>query len=103
MPLLVTVHVVGSYLLGTCTRYNKNVDVAVEMPSACFQAKDHLNNKYFAKRACYLSVVAAALRRDPAFANTVFSVSSVRREEKREGERSHCKDELAEEDIQSQK
>ena len=43
------------------------VDVAVEMPRACFDEKDHLNGRYFARRAQYLGELAAALRKKPSF------------------------------------
>lgn len=38
-----------------------DVDLAVVMPSSIFQEKDHLNFRYFHKRAFYLAVIAAAL------------------------------------------
>ncbi|KAI8079792.1 Nrap protein [Halteromyces radiatus] len=58
------IHIVGSYALKFVTRTKSafNVDVAVEMPSSIFQEKDHMNNRYFYKRACYLSVLANAVK-----------------------------------------
>ena len=41
--------------------------MAVEMPRACFDEKDHLNHRYFARRAQYLGELAAALRKSPSF------------------------------------
>lgn len=38
-----------------------DVDLAVVMPSSLFQEKDHLNYRYFHKRAFYLATLAAAL------------------------------------------
>ncbi|CAO3646839.1 unnamed protein product [Cunninghamella echinulata] len=57
------VHIVGSYALKTAikTKTQINVDIAVEMPSSIFQEKDHMNHRYFYKRACYLSVLANAI------------------------------------------
>lgn len=45
------------------------VDVAVQMPRACFLAKDYLNHKYSDKRALYLSVILRALRDSTMFAS----------------------------------
>ncbi|KAG8990399.1 hypothetical protein FRB94_013424 [Tulasnella sp. JGI-2019a] len=41
------------------------VDLALEMSPDLFQPKDHLNNRFFHKRAFYLAVVAAALASSP--------------------------------------
>ncbi len=38
------------------------VDMVVEMPKSMFQEKDHLNLRYFYKRAYYLATVAVAVR-----------------------------------------
>lgn len=38
-----------------------DVDLAIVMPSSLFQEKDHLNFRYFHKRAFYLAVLASAL------------------------------------------
>eukprot|EP01137_Pigoraptor_chileana_P005519 Opistho-2@48704 len=56
--------VVGSFAAGFAAKPNVNVDVAVEMPLDYFQPKDHLNYRYFHKRAYYLAVVAAAIKKD---------------------------------------
>ncbi|KAJ3123065.1 hypothetical protein HK098_002248 [Nowakowskiella sp. JEL0407] len=52
--------VVGSFLLKTVakSRGGMNVDLAIMMPSE----KDHMNNRYFHKRAFYLAMLAATLR-----------------------------------------
>ncbi|RKO85566.1 Nrap protein, partial [Blyttiomyces helicus] len=59
------VFVAGSYLLKTTARTpaGANVDIAVAMPDAVFQEKDNVNHRYFYKRACYLAVIAAELKR----------------------------------------
>jgi U3 small nucleolar RNA-associated protein 22 len=43
------------------------VDVAVEMPRACFDEKDHLNHRYLARRAQYLGEIVGALSTKAAF------------------------------------
>ncbi|KAG0170588.1 hypothetical protein DFQ28_001908 [Apophysomyces sp. BC1034] len=57
-------HIVGGYALKSITKTKEafNVDVAVEMPSEIFQEKDHMNNRYFHKRSCYLVVLAKAIK-----------------------------------------
>ncbi|KAG0297764.1 hypothetical protein BGZ96_004955 [Linnemannia gamsii] len=57
-------HLVGSFPLKTVakSRDGWSVDVAVEMPEELFQEKDHMNYRYFYKRAYYLSVLAAAIQ-----------------------------------------
>ncbi|CEP14637.1 hypothetical protein [Parasitella parasitica] len=59
-----SVHLVGGYGLKSIARAKAgfNVDVAVEMPSAIFQEKDYANYRYHHKRACYLAVLAKAIR-----------------------------------------
>ncbi|KAG8881364.1 hypothetical protein FRB97_009629 [Tulasnella sp. 331] len=42
-----------------------DIDLALEMPADLFQAKDHLNCRFFHKRAFYLAVIAAALVSSP--------------------------------------
>ncbi|CAE7809403.1 Nol6, partial [Symbiodinium microadriaticum] len=49
------IDVVGSFLLGTYTKEELTVDVAVEMPSDIFRSKDYLNFRYHDKRAAYLA------------------------------------------------
>ncbi|KAI8985050.1 Nrap protein [Pilobolus umbonatus] len=59
-----SVHIVGGYALKTIVKSKTpfNVDMAIEMPSNIFQEKDYANYRYFHKRACYLSVLAAAIK-----------------------------------------
>lgn len=57
------VQVVGSWILRTSAMRQEGVDVdlLVTMPSDLFQDKDHLNMRYFHKRAYYLANIAAAI------------------------------------------
>ncbi|EPQ25892.1 uncharacterized protein PFL1_06923 [Pseudozyma flocculosa PF-1] len=57
-------HLVGSWPLKSAAKKPDgiDVDVAVVMPSSLFQEKDHLNFRYFYKRAYYLAVLADAIR-----------------------------------------
>ncbi|CAH3109711.1 unnamed protein product [Porites lobata] len=68
-----SVKVVGSYLLGTVTKPDLNVDIAVQMPKECFQPKDYLNLRYHHKRALYLSTIASHLKRSSLFESVKFS------------------------------
>ncbi|KAI8343288.1 Nrap protein [Chlamydoabsidia padenii] len=58
-----SVNVIGSYTLKSVARTKShfNVDLAVQMPFSIFQEKDHMNNRYNYKRACYLAVLANAI------------------------------------------
>jgi len=69
----VSVKVVGSYLLGTETKPDLNVDIAVEMPKECFQPKDYLNLRYHHKRALYLCNIAAHLMKSLLFESVQFT------------------------------
>ncbi|CAK8696286.1 unnamed protein product [Clavelina lepadiformis] len=51
------IQVIGSYQLQTCLKEGANVDLLLKIPKACMQAKDHLNQRYFRKRAAYLAHV----------------------------------------------
>lgn len=63
----VATHLVGSYPLQTIAKSTEkfSVDMAVVMPKALFQEKDHLNYRYFHKRAFFLANIAAALKKLP--------------------------------------
>lgn len=61
------VNAVGGWANHTMARPSKTVDVALQMPASCFDEKDQLNNRYFARRIQYLAEIAAALRKAPAF------------------------------------
>uniref|UniRef100_K7G936 Nucleolar protein 6 n=1 Tax=Pelodiscus sinensis TaxID=13735 RepID=K7G936_PELSI len=67
------VKVVGSYLLGTCIKPEINVDVAVTMPRAVLQDKDHLNQRYHRKRALYLAHIAQHLSKEKLFGSVRFT------------------------------
>jgi hypothetical protein len=57
-----SVDVVGSFLLrAQVSGPAASVDVALEMPDDCLEAKDYLNGLYFEKRALYLAVAAEQL------------------------------------------
>ncbi|KAI8889507.1 Nrap protein [Backusella circina FSU 941] len=59
-----SLRVVGGYGLKSISKSKKgfNVDVAVEMPASIFQDKDYSNYRYHHKRACYLAVLAGAIK-----------------------------------------
>ena len=60
-----SVRVVGSYMTKTVLKSrNMNVDLVVEMPASLLQTKDHLNNRYWNKRAYYLAMLALALKQN---------------------------------------
>ncbi|PWN52033.1 Nrap protein [Violaceomyces palustris] len=56
-------HLIGSWPLKSAAKRPEglDVDVAVVMPSSLFQEKDHMNFRYFHKRAFYLAVLADAI------------------------------------------
>ncbi|KAJ1773422.1 U3 snoRNP protein [Coemansia sp. RSA 487] len=59
------VNVVGSYPLGMAinnTHLGFNVDMVVQMPAVLFQDRDHLNFRYFYKRAFYMAMLFAGLQ-----------------------------------------
>ena len=57
-----SVHLIGSVATETAMASDVVADVAIEMPSTCFEGKDHLNHRYHVKRAAYLSLMAAHLK-----------------------------------------
>ncbi|PWZ00349.1 Nrap-domain-containing protein [Testicularia cyperi] len=56
-------HLVGSWPLKTTAKrpHGMDVDVAVVMPSSLFQERDHVNFRYFHKKAFYLAALAEAI------------------------------------------
>ncbi|MCO5565388.1 hypothetical protein L7F22_019061 [Adiantum nelumboides] len=60
------VQVAGSWVLKSAALRPEGVDVdlVLTMPSQLFQEKDHMNMRYFYKRAFYLATIAAALSTD---------------------------------------
>ncbi|KAJ1719267.1 U3 snoRNP protein, partial [Coemansia biformis] len=59
------VNVVGSYPLGMAvhTHGGFNVDVVVQMPPQLLQERDHLNYRYFYKRAFYVAMVRVRMHK----------------------------------------
>ncbi|XP_047448023.1 nucleolar protein 6 [Mugil cephalus] len=60
-----SVDLIGSYPLGTCTKPNIMVDLAVTIPAAVLHPKDVLNQRYPRKRALYLAGLAQYLTSSP--------------------------------------
>lgn len=58
-----SVSIIGSYASGVSLGPHLNVDVAIEMPSKCFQGSDHLNHRYHRKRALYLCQIVSHLKK----------------------------------------
>ncbi|CAL1536080.1 unnamed protein product [Lymnaea stagnalis] len=52
----------GSALHDTLVKPDVQPDLVVQMPKACFQPKDYLNQRYTRKRALYLSAIALHLK-----------------------------------------
>ncbi|KAH8359720.1 hypothetical protein KR093_008614, partial [Drosophila rubida] len=63
---------IGAAATGTLLGPKLVVDVALEMPAACFQKEDYLNLVYDQKRALYLASVASKIKQQPAFATDNF-------------------------------
>lgn len=61
------VSLVGSSALQSLAKPNTVIDLAVTMPKACFYEKDHLDCKYHGKRALWLVVIAAQLKKHALF------------------------------------
>ncbi|EDQ90146.1 uncharacterized protein MONBRDRAFT_32055 [Monosiga brevicollis MX1] len=59
------VEVIGSLAAQTACKPCLQVDLAVTMPTSMFHNKDHLNNRYLVKRACFLAHLAAHLQSRP--------------------------------------
>jgi U3 small nucleolar RNA-associated protein 22 len=68
-------HIVGGYGLKSIakTKTPFNVDVAVEMPNSIFQEKDYANYRYHHKRACFLAVLANAIKSSKKKFNVEYS------------------------------
>ncbi|KAJ3384504.1 hypothetical protein HDU84_002897 [Entophlyctis sp. JEL0112] len=79
------VFIAGSYLVKTIAKSGSgfNVDVAVQMPESIFVEKDHLNNRYFHKRAYYLAVLASALKASSAFKSAKISFELLNKDPRR--------------------
>ena len=61
------VNISGSTAVGCLTKPDMVIDVALTIPKACFYEKDHLDCKYHGKRALWLSVLAAQLKKNAMF------------------------------------
>lgn len=46
------VYPVGGWAANTMALPNRTVDVALQMPASCFDEKDQLNGRYFARYGC---------------------------------------------------
>ncbi|OLN94276.1 U3 small nucleolar RNA-associated protein 22 [Colletotrichum chlorophyti] len=59
-------NVVGSYVSKTMVKAqtDKGVDMIVRMPATMFQEKDHRDMRYFYRRAYYIAMIAASLRKE---------------------------------------
>uniref|UniRef100_A0A8C8D3U6 Nucleolar protein 6 n=1 Tax=Oncorhynchus tshawytscha TaxID=74940 RepID=A0A8C8D3U6_ONCTS len=62
----ISVTIIGSYPLGTCTKPGISVDLAVAIPADVLHPKDALNQRYPRKRAIYLAGLAQHLAASPA-------------------------------------
>lgn len=60
-----SVDLIGSYPLGTCTKPNVLVDLAVTIPANVLHPKDVMNQRYPRKRALYLAGLAQHLTSSP--------------------------------------
>ena len=59
--------ITGSSAQQSLAKPNLVIDVAVTIPKACFYEKDHLDCKYHGKRALWLTVAAAQLKKHAMF------------------------------------
>ena len=57
------IKMIGSCALGTCVRPDVCVDVACVLPETFLEEKDHLNQRYFLKRALFLCSLASYLQK----------------------------------------
>ncbi|KAJ2456177.1 U3 snoRNP protein [Coemansia sp. RSA 2336] len=59
------VNIVGSYALGMTVRTSQgcSVDMMAQMPAGLFQERDHLNFRYFYKRAFFVAMVRVLLQK----------------------------------------
>ncbi|KAJ8006168.1 hypothetical protein DPEC_G00125440 [Dallia pectoralis] len=69
----VSVSVIGSYPLGTCTKPGICVDMAVTIPADVLHPKDALNQRYPRKRALYLAGLAQHLASFPSIGTMHYS------------------------------
>ncbi|XP_010903751.2 nucleolar protein 6 [Esox lucius] len=69
----ISVNIIGSYPLGTCTKPGISVDVAVTIPADVLHPKDALNQRYPRKRALYLAGLAHHLSSSSAIGTMQYS------------------------------
>uniref|UniRef100_A0A2C9LX97 Nucleolar protein 6 n=1 Tax=Biomphalaria glabrata TaxID=6526 RepID=A0A2C9LX97_BIOGL len=67
------VRLTGSMTLDTIVKPNLIVDLVLQMPKACFEPKDYLNQRYVRKRALYLCVVASHLSKNKQIEDLKFT------------------------------
>lgn len=72
------IQVAGSWVVSSAALRPEGVDVdlILTMPSDLFQEKDHMNMRYFYKRAFYLATIAAALSTDDSLKIDISFASS---------------------------
>ena len=56
------VRTIGSYQTDTLVKPDINIDLAVQIPQSCLEAKDNLNLQYVRKRSLYLAFLAEKLQ-----------------------------------------
>lgn len=71
-----TVTVVGAHCLYAIARPSNCVDMALRMPAGCLLAKDHMNNRYLARRALYLCGISRHLSQFQKFRNHQFEFAN---------------------------
>lgn len=59
----VDVQILGSHALDIVSPAGSPVDVGILIPKGCLYHKDQLNDHYVHRRASYLGIIAAALKR----------------------------------------
>ena len=67
------VRYIGGSSIGALSSFSPVARVAVEIPSECFDEKDHLNHRYYAKRVLYLSHVLVGLKKDVGISHARWS------------------------------
>jgi U3 small nucleolar RNA-associated protein 22 len=67
------IQVIGSYDLGTAIRSPTVIDIAIEIPSICWQRHDSLNQRYHRKRALYLSYISQIIKSNEIIEEMKFS------------------------------
>ncbi|KAI8108438.1 hypothetical protein M9434_006464 [Picochlorum sp. BPE23] len=66
--------------IGALSSFSPVAQIALEIPSECFDEKDHLNHRYYAKRILYLShilVVLKKMKKDVGISNARWSKTCI--------------------------